>query len=175
MKSSRTMAIVSSLAFALLFSALLSVSVVAQSENGSISGTVKDSAGAVVSGAAVSLTRAHAILRSTQTGADGKFILDNVAPGSYAVVVTDSGFGSFSSAAQVSSGEKKELNVVLEVNQLSEEVIVSAEAGQVSNARTLAQPVNIINDQEILERGTEVVAQVVNEERASICNAPVHR
>ena len=165
MKSSRTMAIVSSLAFALLFSALLSVSVVAQSENGSISGTVKDSAGSVVSGAAVSLTRAHAILRATQTGADGKFILDNVAPGSYAVVVKGSGFGSFSSAVQVLSGEKKELNLELEVNPLSEAVIVTAEAGQASNARTLAQPVNIITEQEILERGTEVVAQVVDEEQ----------
>ena len=72
MKSSRTMATVASLVFALLFSALRSVTVVAQSENGSISGPVKDSAGASVSGAAVSLVRAHAILRTMQTGADGK-------------------------------------------------------------------------------------------------------
>ena len=165
MTSSRTMATVSSLIIALLFSALLSLTVVAQSGNGSISGTVKDSAGASVSGAAVSLMRAHAILRTTQTGADGKFILDNVAPGSYAVVVNGSGFGSFSSAAQVLPGEKKELNVELEVNPLSEAVIVTAEAGQVSNARTLAQPVNVISEQEILERGTEVVAQVVDEEQ----------
>ena len=165
MKSSRTTATVSSLVIALSFSALVSITVVAQSENGSISGTVKDSAGAVVSGAAVSLMRAHAILRTTQTDTDGKFILDNVAPGSYAVVVNGSGFGKFSSATQVSSGEKKELSVELEVNPLSEAVIVSAEAGQVSNARTLAQPVNIITEQEILERGTEVVAQVVDEEQ----------
>jgi hemoglobin/transferrin/lactoferrin receptor protein len=165
MKRSRTMVTVSSLMIALLFSALLCITAAAQSETGSISGTVKDSAGAAVSGATVSLTRAHAILRTTQTGADGKFILDNVAPGSYAVVVTGSGFGSFSSAAQVAAGEKKELNAELEVNPLSEEVIVTAEAGQVSSARTLAQPVNIITEQEILERGTEVVAQVVDEEQ----------
>jgi hemoglobin/transferrin/lactoferrin receptor protein len=165
MKISKILATTPSLLGALLLTAVLSVTVVAQSANGSISGTVKDSAGAAVSGAAVSLTRAHAILRTTQTGADGKFILDNVAPGSYAIVVTGSGFGSFSSAAQVSSGEKEELDVVLEVNPLDEVVLVSAEAGQVSNARTLAQPVNIINDQEILERGTEVVAQVVDEEQ----------
>lgn len=165
MKRSRNMATVSSIVIALLFGALLSMTVVAQSANGSISGTVKDSAGAVVSGAAVSLMRTHAILRTTQTGADGKFILDNVAPGSYAVVVIGSGFGSFSSAIQVLSGEKKELNVELEINPLSEAVIVTAEAGQASNARTLAQPVNIITEQEILERGTEVVAQVVDEEQ----------
>ena len=155
----------SAAAIAILLTALLSLTVVAQSENGSISGKVKDSAGAAVSGATVSLVRAQSILRTTQTGADGKFILDSVAPGSYAVVVTGSGYGSSSLAAQVLPGERKELNVELEVNPLSEEVIVTAEAGQVSNARTLAQPVNIITEQEILERGTEVVAQVVEEEQ----------
>ncbi|MGH9874193.1 MAG: TonB-dependent receptor [Pyrinomonadaceae bacterium] len=165
MKTSGTMATLFTLAIALLLTALLSITVVAQSENGSISGTVKDSAGAAVSGATVSLVRAHTILRTTQTGADGKFILDGVRPGSYGVVVTGSGFGSFSAAAQVLAGDKKELNVELEINPLSEEVIVTAEAGQVSNARTLAQPVNIITEQEILERGTEVVAQVVDEEQ----------
>jgi hemoglobin/transferrin/lactoferrin receptor protein len=165
MQISRTTATVLSLVIALLFPAVLATTVVAQSENGSISGTVKDSAGAAVSGATVSLVRAHTILRTTQTSADGKFILDAVAPGSYGVVVTGSGFGSFSSAAQVLPGEKKELNLELEVNPLSEEVVVTAEAGQVSNARTLAQPVNLITEQEILERGTEVVAQVVDEEQ----------
>jgi hemoglobin/transferrin/lactoferrin receptor protein len=154
-----------SLSVALLFSAFLSFTAVAQSESGSISGTVKDAAGSAVSGASVSLVRAHTILRTTQTGTDGKFILDGVAPGSYAVIVTGSGFGSFSSAVRVLSGDKKELSVELEVNPLNEEVIVSAEAGQVSNARTLAQPVNLITEQEILERGTEVVAQVVDEEQ----------
>jgi len=93
MKTSRSMATALSLVIVLLLTASLSMPVVAQSVNGSISGTVKDSAGAAVSGATVSLLRTHAILRTTQTGADGKFILDNVAPGSYAVVVTDSGFG----------------------------------------------------------------------------------
>jgi hemoglobin/transferrin/lactoferrin receptor protein len=162
MKTSRT---IHTALTTLVLTVLLSLTVVAQSESGSISGTVKDSAGAAVSGASVSLVRAHAVLRTTATGADGKFILDGVAPGSYAVIVTGSGFGSFSSAVQVSPGDKKELNVELAVNPLNEEVIVSAEAGQVSNARTLAQPVNLITDQEILERGTEVVAQVVDEEQ----------
>src|SRR6185295_14350140 len=162
MKTSRT---IQTALTAFVLTALLSLTVLAQSENGSISGTVKDSAGAAVSGASVSLVRAHAVLRTTTTGADGKFILDGVAPGSYAVIVTGSGFGSFSSAVQVSPGDKEELNVELAVNPLNEEVIVSAEAGQVSNARTLAQPVNLITEQEILERGTEVVAQVVDEEQ----------
>ncbi len=161
---SKTLARASSLVIALLLTTVLSVTIVAQSANGSISGTVKDAAGAGVGGAEVLLVHAQTVLRTTVTSSDGKFILYNVVSGSYAIIVTRSGFGRFSSAVQVIPGDKKELNVELEVNPLSEEVTVTAEAGQVSNARSLAQPVNVINDREILERGTEVVAQVVDEE-----------
>ena len=158
------MAAASSLLTAIFLSAALSVTVVAQSEKGSITGTVKDTAGAAIGGAEVSLLHAQAVLRTTLTDSDGKFTLPNVSPGSYAITVTRAGFGQSSSAVQVIAGDKKELNVRLEVNPLSEEVTVTAEAGQVSNARSLAQPVNVINDNEILERATEVVAQVVDEE-----------
>ncbi|HEV7682317.1 MAG TPA: TonB-dependent receptor [Pyrinomonadaceae bacterium] len=164
MKISKTVTTLSALGLALGLGMFLSATVMAQSATGSISGTVKDAAGAAIGGASVSLTRAHAIQRTTTTDSDGKFTLENLAPGSYAIVITRSGFGSFSSAVQVVPGDKQEVNADLEVNPLSEVVLVSAEAGQVSNARTLAQPVNIINEQEILERGTEVVAQVVDEE-----------
>lgn len=132
---------------------------------GSISGTVKDTVGAAVSGAEVSLVHSQVVRRTEVTGADGKFTFDKVAPGIYAITVTRSGFGQYSSVVQVTSGGRKDLNVELEVNPLSEEVTVTAEAGQVSDARELAQPVNVINEREILERGTEVVAQVVDEEQ----------
>jgi outer membrane receptor protein involved in Fe transport len=132
---------------------------------GSISGTVKDTAGAAVSGAEVSLVHSQAVLRTTVTSADGNFTLDNVPPGTYAISISHSGFGKHSSVVQVTSEGRKDLSVELEVNPLSEEVTVTAEAGQVSDARELAQPVNVINEREILERGTEVVAQVVDEEQ----------
>jgi hemoglobin/transferrin/lactoferrin receptor protein len=137
----------------------------AQSGNGSVSGIVKDVAGAAVEGAEVSLVHAQSILRTTFTNSDGKFTIDNVAPGSYAVIVTKSGFGRLTSAVQVKAADKKELELALEVNPLSEEVTVTAEAGLVSDARTLAQPVNVITEQEVADRGTEVVAQVVDEEQ----------
>ncbi|MGH9930653.1 MAG: TonB-dependent receptor [Pyrinomonadaceae bacterium] len=161
---SKTLARPSSLAIALLLTAVLSATSAAQSANGSISGTVKDAAGAGVGGAEVLLVHAQTVLRTTVTSSDGKFALDNVISGSYAIIVTRSGFGRFSSAVRVIPGANKDLNVELEVNPLSEEVTVTAEAGQVSNARSLAQPVNVINEREILQRGTEVVAQVVDEE-----------
>src|SRR6266850_6239394 len=165
MKISRTGATSSSLMFVIFLTAVISVTGVAQSANGNISGTVKDAAGAAIDGAEVSLVHAQSAFRTTLTGSDGKFTFDNVAPGSYEVIVRKSGFGRLSTAVQVRPGDKRELNVELEVNPLSEEVTVTAEAGLVSEARTLAQPVNVITEQEILDRGTEVVAQVVDEEQ----------
>jgi hemoglobin/transferrin/lactoferrin receptor protein len=165
MTFSRTVATTSSLVITILMTAALYVTGVAQSASGSISGTVKDGAGAAINGAEVSLVHANSVLRTAVTSSDGKFTLDNVAPGSYALIVNQSGFGRFSTAVQVKPGDRKELDVALEVNPLSEEVTVTAEAGLVSEARTLAQPVNVITEQEILDRGTEVVAQVVDEEQ----------
>ena len=159
-----TMSILLPLLSTVLLVVTLSTSVLAQSQSGSIRGTVKDEAGAAVGGAEVFLMHAQSPVRTAVTGADGTFIIDNVAPGSYAVVVKRAGFGQSSSAVQVFAGDKKEVNVELEINPLSEEVTVTAEAGHISDARTLAQPVNVINEGEILERGTEVVAQVVDEE-----------
>jgi hemoglobin/transferrin/lactoferrin receptor protein len=153
-----------SLLSSVLLAVTLSPAVLAQSQSGSISGTVKDEAGAAVRGAEVFLMHAQSPVRTAVTGADGTYIIDNVAPGSYAVVVKRAGFGQSSSAVQVFAGDKKEVNVELEINPLSEEVTVTAEAGHISDARTLAQPVNVINEEEILQRGTEVVAQVVDEE-----------
>ncbi|HEY3040488.1 MAG TPA: TonB-dependent receptor [Pyrinomonadaceae bacterium] len=154
-----------SLAMAICLSGVLAVTALAQSSTGSVSGTVKDTAGAAISGAEVSLVHSQVILRTAQTDADGKFSLDNVAPGRYAIIVTRSGFGQYSSVVQVTRGDAKELNVELEVNPLSEEVTVTAEAGQVSDARSLAQPINIISEREISDRATEVVAQVADEEQ----------
>lgn len=165
MNISRPIATTSSLLTAFLFGAILAVTAAAQPATGSISGTVKDSAGAAINGAEVTLVHMQSVLRTSVTNADGKFTIDNVAPGSYAVIVKRSDFGRFSVAVQVSPGKRNDLDVIMEVNPLSEQVTVTAEAGSVSDAKTLAQPVNVISEQEILDRGTEVVAQVVNEEQ----------
>lgn len=164
MRISNNLATLSSLLSAVLLSAVLSATVVAQTTTGSVSGTVKDTAGAAVNGAEVSLVHSQAVSRTALTGADGKFTLDNVAPGSYELKVARAGFGGYRAAVQVTPGSTKEFSVVLDVNALSEEVTVTAEAGQTADARTLAQPVNVINEKELLDRATEVVAQVVDEE-----------
>ncbi len=133
--------------------------------HGRISGTIKDAGAANVAGAQVSLVHPQqAVLRTAVSDASGRFTLENVPPGRYELRVSGTGFSGYRSAVQLLPGATKELDVVLEVNALSEEVTITAEAGQVADARTLAQQVNIIHEKEILDRATEVVAQVVDEE-----------
>ncbi|HET8781330.1 MAG TPA: TonB-dependent receptor, partial [Pyrinomonadaceae bacterium] len=136
-----------------------------QNSQGKITGTIKDAEGAAVSGAGVSLQLAHqAITRATVTDAEGKFTLDNVAPGTYQVIIERKGFITYRQAVQIRSGDTKQLAIELEILPVSEQVTITAEAGQIASTRDVDTAVNVINEREILERAPEVVAQVVDEE-----------
>ena len=135
------------------------------SSHGVVSGTITDAGSANVAGAEVSLVHPQkAVLRTVVSDANGKFSLENVPAGSYELKVTSKGFSGYRTAVQLLSGERKEVSIVLEVNALSEEITITAEAGLAADARTLAQSLNIINEKQVLDRATEVVAQVVDEE-----------
>ena len=137
-----------------------------QAPRGSISGVVKDTSGAVVADTEVSLVSAHqAVLSRARTDAEGRFKFTDVPSGSYAVSVFRADFGRQRVAVQVSGGGEVGVSVVLQPTQLSEQVSVTAEAGQVADARNSAQPINVIREEEIIERAPEVVAQVVDEEQ----------
>ena len=136
-----------------------------QGSGGSISGVVRDASGAVVGDAEVLLINAqHAVLRQTKTDAEGRFQLTDVPPGSYAVTVSRTDFSRQREAVRVAAGSMTELAVVLEISELEAQVTVTAEVGHVSDARNTAQPINLINETDVLERAPEVVAQVVDEE-----------
>lgn len=150
-----------------LVSLLAGASLVAAQDgtSGRVAGTVKDEGGANVNGAEVSLLhQQRAVVATTTSDAHGNFILENVTPGYYEVKVSSYGFSEFRKAVAVTANTTVELPVSLLVNQVSEEVTVSAEAGQVVDARSIDQRVNVIPERQIVERATEVVAQVVDEE-----------
>src|SRR6185369_14159701 len=143
----------------------MAIPVVANGTLGKIVGSVKDASGAAVSGVEVTLrTTQQAVIAVTVTDIAGKFVLDNLAPGSYELSITRPGFKRYRNAVQIASGGVIECDVVLEINPLSGEVTVTAEVGQVSNSRNVDTQVNVINEDEILQRATEVVAQAVDEE-----------
>lgn len=133
--------------------------------HGKVIGVVRDQGRANVSGASVSLIhQQRTVVATTTSDANGSFTLDNVAPGNYEVKVIHTGFTEFRKAVEVRANETKDVSVSLLVNQVSEEVTVSAEAGQVVDARNIDQQVNVIPERQIIERAPEVVAQVVEEE-----------
>ncbi len=132
---------------------------------GRIDGTVKDQRGANVSGAEVSLVHPQqAVLQSTVTNVEGQFTFENVATGTYEIRVTHSGFGTYRSAAQVREGSTYEVNVTLEVAEVSDQVTVTAETGQAQDLERVAQQVNVVSDQAIIQRTTAVLAQIAEEE-----------
>ncbi|HEV2762395.1 MAG TPA: TonB-dependent receptor [Pyrinomonadaceae bacterium] len=132
---------------------------------GTVTGTVRDRAGAAVGGAEVSLVNSQQLqLGHTQTDADGRFRLDGVAPGSYVLTVARTDFSTRREAVRVSAGEPTEVSVVLEVSQLAEEVTVTAETGLAEDKDRVPQQVNVISQEAIQQRATAVLAQVADEE-----------
>ena len=137
-----------------------------QGSQGVVEGTVADAAGAALSGVRVYLMDARqALVAAGETNAEGRFRLERVPPGTYVLRVARKDFATRRVPVEVSSaGQTASLAVTLEVETLAEQVTVTAEAGQVADARNTAQPVNVIPEREIIERAPEVVAQVVDEE-----------
>lgn len=92
----------------------------AQTSRGTVTGTISDTTGAVISGANVSLTNTQTgIDRSTTTNGEGVYRFDAVDPGDYSLKVSATGFG-----------EVTKTNVEVKANQISEVGATVAPAGQ---------------------------------------------
>ena len=78
---------------ALTFSAVLSASATAQVDTGSITGTVKDSSGAIVPGATVTITHeGQGLTLTSVTREDGTYIFTPIRTGAYRIDVELQGF-----------------------------------------------------------------------------------
>lgn len=115
------------LALAILF--CLSATALAQEINGNISGTVKDSAGAAVKGAAVTVTDVgqKLVVRTTQTDDDGNFSAPNLPATVYDVTVEAPGFKkTIQTKVKVDVGKTRTVDVALEAGNIAEVVTVEA-------------------------------------------------
>jgi TonB-dependent receptor len=96
----------------------------AQEAKGTISGTVKDSAGGVLVGALVELQPTE---RRAVSDDQGQFRILDVAPGDYTLTASYVGFSPFSTSVKVSPGQVATTDVAMKVASETDQVIVSGE------------------------------------------------
>lgn len=131
---------------------LLSMFAMAQTDRGTITGTVTDNTGAVVPGATVTVTNLGTNTVSTAvTTSDGIYSIPALPPGSYKVRIEKPGFKSSEIASvTVIVGNSVSANFSLEVGQVSEVVEIAAQQGaqiQTENAKASSQVANRQIDQ----------------------------
>jgi len=118
--------------------------------SGSIEGVVKDPSGSSVAGATVEITYAvSGFHREATTGTDGSFRFTNVPFNPYHMVVTATGFSSFTQDVEVRSTVPTSVQVALKLGTASTSVTVEANGGDlVENESTFHTDV----DQGIIDR-----------------------
>jgi hypothetical protein len=119
----------------------LSTNAFAQSDNGTINGSVKDQSGAAVPGADVTVRNAASgTERTTVSNASGLYSVTNIPPGTYAVTVTAKGFKKFESNNNtLDPSSTLEVEAALTIGSASETVEVSANATQLQTETATVQ------------------------------------
>ena len=115
----------------LILCVALPMSTKAQSTTaGAIVGTVRDPSGAVIPGASVTTTNVATNARASATAdANGRYVIDNLHPGGYAVEVNASGFGTYTqNNVTVEVGLSTTVDANLQVAGQSTTVVATAEA-----------------------------------------------
>jgi TonB-dependent receptor len=96
----------------------------AQSGKGILSGRVEDKANAVLPGAQVELLpRAGTVT----TNGQGEFIITNLTPGTYTVMISYVGFVPFTEDVRITAGKTTQLKAVIEIQSKNDEVTVLSE------------------------------------------------
>jgi TonB-dependent receptor len=118
--------------------------------SGSLRGTVKDTAGAVLQGARIVLDPTAAAGRSD---AQGDFLIQNVKPGAYTVTISYVGFTNSVSTVVVKAGQATPLDATLAVAATNQQVVVMAElegdAASVNEQRVSENILSIETDTQI--------------------------
>jgi len=120
-----------SILFAMAISLCLSGFVIGQELNGSIVGTVKDSAGAVVPGATVTITdpsKGNQVVRTVTTNEDGEFTVATVAASIYDIAVEAPNFKkAVSTGVKVDVGQRRNIEIALTAGNVAETVTIEAD------------------------------------------------
>lgn len=131
--------------------ALTMVPVWGQVETGTIVGTVRDTSGAAVAGATVTVRNVNTSAeRSVTTGDNGQYTIPGLSPGIYELTVTSTGFAKFTSRVEVTIASVVTVEPQLSVSHQTTTIEVVAAGGVEVNTQTqeLSQ---IVNTQQMAE------------------------
>jgi TonB-dependent receptor len=95
----------------------------AQGQKGAISGIVTDDSGAVLKGAQVTL---ESPVLNVVSDEQGRFYINDVAPGSYTLTISYVGFAKFQQPVSVSTGQVADVTAKLQVQSQNESILVTA-------------------------------------------------
>ncbi len=133
----------------------------AQDQRGSIEGVVRDASGAVLPGATVEAKAPTGVVLSTVTDALGVYRFPSLAPSSYDITASLSGFNPQTVAAvRVSLGQVKKVDFGLPLSGVTETVQVTA-VSPLIDVRGTARQTNIRTEQvELLPKGRDFTTLV---------------
>jgi len=117
--------LISSFVIVFCFAAVVS----AQETTGTINGTVLDANGAVVSGAAITISDSEkkVVVRTATTNEEGFYSIPNLNVGTYDVTIELTGFKKYlATAVKLDVGQRRTLDVTLQTGDVSETVNVTA-------------------------------------------------
>lgn len=142
----------------LVFSLFVTGGAYAQVTGATLSGTVKDTSGATVPGATVSIKNtATGIVREVTTDGAGFYTAPNLPPGTYDVTSTSQGFATqVQTATTLIVGQQQVLDFTLSVGQVSQKVEVTSTAAQVElTSSAVTDVVDPISIQELPLNGRD--------------------
>src|SRR5688572_3707923 len=119
-----------------LLALLLNIQIFAQ-QNGSLTGQVVDSLGAIVIGASVSVVSSTGAEKIATSNSSGQYTVNGLAPGKYTVRVSAPKFALYENTeVQIAAGTKEELIITMTVEGVQEQVDVSADTGVSTDPRS---------------------------------------
>src|SRR5215470_6311078 len=125
-----------------------------------LNGTVQDTSGRVVAGAAVTLrdlgtNRAYSAVSS----ASGYYVVPNLSPGQYELTVQSSGFAKYvRTGIDLSVGQTATINIDLKVASVTEQVTVTTEVPLVEPTRTeISQVIDTVQIEQLPTNGRRFV------------------
>lgn len=145
------MRIPASLLARVAMSAIFVIPAAAQTATGTITGSITDSSGAVISSAKVQITNEGTNARvEATTNIEGSYTAPLLPPGAYRVNVAAAGFKSFEQAGiQLQVQQQARVNIVLQVGAMTESVTIRGDAALVE--ATTSSIGKVVDNKRILE------------------------